>query len=112
MRLIDADEYARDMKVRQDAALKWCDDAKTRCDYADYALAETAFSIFCEAKLTLDKQPTIDAVPVVRCKDCKHFVISEGVCSLLSNNYEPPVYCGDEDFCSLGRRKERKGGDE
>lgn len=60
----------------------------------------------------IDRMPTVDAVPVVRCKDCKHFVISEGVCALLSNNYEPPVYCGDEDFCSWGRRKERKGGAE
>ena len=60
----------------------------------------------------LEEVPTIDAVSVVRCKECKHFVISEGVCSLLSNNYEPPVYCGDEDFCSWGRRKERKGGAE
>ena len=24
------------------------------------------------AKYMLDKMPTIDAVPVVRCKDCKH----------------------------------------
>ncbi len=24
-------------------------------------------------KLLLDKTPTIDAVPVVRCKDCKHY---------------------------------------
>ena len=103
MRLIDADEYARDMKVRQDAALKWCDDAKTRCDYVDYALAETAVSIFCEAKLTLDKQPTVDAVPVVRCKDCRY------------QEHEQPgmVYCPavvggwvDNDwFCAGGERR-------
>ena len=30
-----------------------------------------AFGIFVEAKLTLDAMPTVDAVPVVRCKDCK-----------------------------------------
>ena len=47
--------------------------------------------------------------PVVRCKDCKHFVRSEGVCKMLSNNCEPPVpvYVGDDDFCSRGEmRKE------
>jgi hypothetical protein len=42
---------------------------------------------------------------VVRCKDCKHFVRSEGVCKLLSNNYEPPVYVDDDDFCSRGERR-------
>lgn len=40
--------------------------------------------------------------PVVRCKDCKHLIRSEGVCGLLSNNYEPPVYVDDDDFCSRG----------
>lgn len=44
--------------------------------------------------------------PVVRCKDCKHLVRSEGVCKVLSNNYEPPVYVDDDDFCSRGERSE------
>lgn len=56
----------------------------------------------------LKQIPAADVVPVVRCRDCKHFVKLESVCTLLSNNYEPPVYCNDDDFCSMGRRKERK----
>ena len=47
--------------------------------------------------------------PVVRCKDCKHLVRSEGVCKVLSNNYEPPVYVDDDDFCSRGERREMEG---
>lgn len=45
-------------------------------------------------------------VEVVRCKDCKHLVRSEGVCKVLSNNYEPPVYVDDDDFCSRGERRD------
>lgn len=43
---------------------------------------------------------------IVRCKDCKNLVRSEGVCKVLSNNYEPPVYVDDDDFCSRGERSE------
>ena len=42
---------------------------------------------------------------IVRCKDCNYIVRSEGVCRLLSNNYEPPVYVDDDDFCSHGVRR-------
>ena len=49
-----------------------------------------------------------DTVTVVRCKDCKHLVRSEGVCKVLSNNYEPPVYVEDDDYCSRGERGEDK----
>lgn len=47
-----------------------------------------------------------DFVRVVRCKDCKHLVRSEGVCKVLSNNYEPPVFVDNDDFCSRGARME------
>ena len=50
--------------------------------------------------------PTADVVEVVRCKDCKHLVRSDGICKVLSNNYEPPVYVDDDDFCSRGERRE------
>lgn len=43
---------------------------------------------------------------IVRCKDCKHLVRSEGVCKVLTNNYEPPVYVYDDDFCSRGERRD------
>lgn len=46
----------------------------------------------------IDNAPTVDAVPVVRCKDCKHEF--GGSC----------IFCGfqkrkPEDFCSYGERK-------
>ena len=47
------------------------------------------------------KRPTIDAVPVVRCRDCKYH--NKPPCPMrLSFNWN-----GDNDFCSYG---ERKGG--
>lgn len=43
-------------------------------------------------KLQVQNQPTIDAVEVVRCKDCKYF---DGECCDRH----------DGDFCSFGERK-------
>ena len=47
----------------------------------------------------IDKAPTIDAVPVVRCKDCKHF--ETGLCQ-NEDNY-------DNWFCADGERKDGDG---
>lgn len=60
----------------------------------------------------VDEQPTIDAVPVVRCKDCKHLVLTEEgehnpddcVC-----DYWMTDGLKDDDFCSYGERKENVG---
>ena len=46
--------------------------------------------------------PTIDAVPVVRCKDCK----CNGACSIQdAMNWTPRTEIGDS-FCSYGERKD------
>lgn len=58
-----------------------------------------------EVYVALSKAPTIDAVPVVRCKDCKHY-----------ENHKRKIYenCVREDrlvpmkpngFCSYGERR-------
>ena len=48
--------------------------------------------------------PTIDAVPVVRCKDCRHFVRQENgrFCTVFSGYYLNVRF--DDDFCSYGER--------
>lgn len=52
------------------------------------------------ARKTVHRISTIDAVPVVRCKDCKHYWKNvntfgySGVCATVSDN----------DFCSYGER--------
>lgn len=66
-------------------------------------------------KNALDRQPTIDAVPVVRCKDCKHwkrFRDDRGLCKqetfTLDDNTVDPV-TEPNDFCSYGERREDDG---
>lgn len=49
--------------------------------------------------------PTIDVVPVVRCKDCKYFGRDMGYGKHDCKKYEMP-YCLETDFCSYGERKE------
>ena len=70
------------------------------------------------AKYMLDKMPTIDAVPVVRCQECKHFR-HYGKTSLFINgknikagwcqrriSYDEEYRMTADDFCSYGERKE------
>ena len=50
--------------------------------------------------------PTVDAVPVVRCKDCKYRsydydCVGNHLCEKRGNRY----YCEDNDFCSYGERR-------
>lgn len=48
----------------------------------------------------IDNAPTVDAVEVVRCKDCKHYDIG-GSCIICGFQSRKP-----DDFCSYGERKE------
>ena len=48
-------------------------------------------------KAFLDKFPTIDAVPVVRCKDCKHR-FEDSWCEYVDDD--------DNFYCARGERKE------
>ena len=61
----------------------------------------------------IEKAPTIDAVPVVRCRECKHWKPSG---SKAGNSFADMEYIGgceftkycrrESDFCSYGERKE------
>lgn len=45
--------------------------------------------------------PTVDAVPVVRCRDCKHFEKAGGShCTLLNTEM------GRHDFCNCAERRD------
>ena len=60
--------------------------------------------------------PTVDAVPVVRCKDCKHSTLPSALTQRYGepgtltchNRYSPCNWrnVGGEDFCSYGERRE------
>ena len=58
----------------------------------------------------LKKQPTVDAVPVVRCAKCRNWVKNDDgqyVCALfdIANSYGEPVVTKPDNFCSYGKRK-------
>lgn len=55
------------------------------------------------------EQPTIDAVPVVRCKECRHcrdYADSEGNAHLYCTGYSFDLDVYPTDFCSCGERKD------
>ena len=58
------------------------------------------------------KRPTVDAVEVVRCRECKHLVLtSEGEhnpCDCVCD-YWMTDGLKDNDFCSYGERKDGDG---
>lgn len=70
--------------------------------------AETEFANYEQADV---KTPTVDAVEVVRCKDCKHWTHVEdgmGDCTNrrfhLDGHVDPTMKA--DDFCSCGERKD------
>lgn len=50
----------------------------------------------------IERAPTVDAVPVVRCKDCK-YNIGTKKCLNPDSFFAVPK---DDDFCSYGERRE------
>lgn len=92
MRLIDADQAASIENLDQ---------------YSDLAAAlgdvQTVRDILLDA-------PTIDAVPVVRCRECTHYKICDEwkngkrmLCEIHHHSYLD--HDGDNHFCSWGQRK-------
>ena len=48
----------------------------------------------------LSALPSADAVEVVRCKDCYHYIAERRLCFVNVSEFEPT------DFCSYGERKD------
>ena len=100
-RYIDADELCKSLKETQDRAIEWYVTAK---DDEIRHRADATLAILCEVKLRIDEQPTIDVVPVVRCRDCKY-------CDERTTNKKGFVVCNathmdctEDDFCSFGEK--------
>lgn len=96
-RLIDADEFAKTLEKT---------DANVCADYGD-GFCEFGYSRSL-LRLLLSEAPTVDAVEVVRCKDCKFGVTPYGdehdnwiECSNIHGR--PLFSCND--FCSYGERR-------
>ena len=90
MRLIDADIadvviiYDKSNELMQVSAIR------------EYIKRQKAF---------LDKFPTIDAVPVVRCLECKHYDPENHHCDHYMGT-SAPLRRKPDDFCSYGKRKD------
>lgn len=107
MRLIDADALPKllDAEYKQTMKLIWA--GEKHLDNLAEGFTEASHI----AKYIA---PTVDAVPVVRCKDCKHYRnYPNGLCYLHtepktnSRGYSGDAVCVEpEDFCSYGERKE------
>lgn len=85
MRLIDADALLKNVKEEED---------ERHLDKGDASLLQ--FFIDCYAE-------TVDAVPIIRCRDCEHYSNYHGYCYMLSNKRPH----GD-DYCSWGKRRENE----
>lgn len=86
MRLIDADALIAD-------SCRDCpEELRKRCK-TEPACADTKF---------LFEIPTVDAVPVVRCKDCKK--LGTGECPMEQDYLW--ISTDSDDFCSYGERRD------
>ena len=102
MRLIDADEFKEQLKERYLKAAEW------RSKTVYYERADGEVAAFLEAIRTLNNAPTIDAIPVVRCKDCK-WAEDALTCGCLYCNHPDgrnTIFALPEEFCNCGERKD------
>ena len=93
MRLIDVDAFIRflaEQKVKETGAFT--------------KGVNIAISALKNPQIT----PTVDSVPVVRCKDCKYYKPDEYECGCDFAGGLPYVKAGD--FCSYGERNEDENG--
>lgn len=93
-RLIDANALIKTFGIADD-----CQD----CQYqlSIFCSRRPDFVVACEA---IADAPVIDAVPVVRCRDCEYwkhnsFVLDHDYCELTS------TACEEDHFCSWGEKK-------
>lgn len=111
MRLIDADEALRLFGEEYKETKELIHNGETQLDNLAEGFTEADHII----KYVL---PTVDAVPVVRCKDCKHFK-NYGKTSLLIDGknikagwchrrarYDEEYRMPPDGFCSYGERKD------
>ena len=97
MRLIDADVAVENIE-------EWLNSVGT-------ALIGKGLSYTGELVGCIEDAPTVDAVPVVRCRECKHLNVVNrkelyAHCPKTNTVFLPFELDTREHFCSLGERKE------
>lgn len=86
-RLIDADELNR---VNEESIAEYG---------ADYYTGEMIYGMRMVCQYAVEQAPTVDAVPLIRCKDCKAF---NGL-NCVRNNM---IAVRTDDYCSRAVRRE------
>ena len=90
MRLIDANAFLKDILT---AGI-----GKTIIEYSESDIGHM-----------IRKRPTVDAVEVVRCKDCKYGEVDDAdLPTQYLCNYHGADWNDENHFCSYGERKEDK----
>jgi hypothetical protein len=107
MRLIDADalyEKTAEWEAQALAQTERYNPIDSRDEWLRWSFVLKERSAF---KFDVADAPTIDAVPVIRCKDCKHYDIE-----IPSRCIKDRCYCATvdsfmktTDYCSYGERK-------
>lgn len=94
MRPIDADALKEELGIAED-----CDDCER---LGAHGCVNSTWAIICDR---IESAPTIDAVPVVRCKDCKcwaEWANGTGSCNRFALNW---IGTDADDFCSMGEKR-------
>ena len=102
MRLIDADRLNKPIYAEEDNITGSGMSYDEICGYNDGI--DIAWN-------KIDQAPTIDAVPIVRCRECKHLNVVNrkelyAHCPKTNTVFLPFELDTREHFCSLGERKE------
>ena len=93
MRLIDADKLLEIYK-------KWIPQLLSKEDEGDRRGVETCIMV-------LEDMQTVDAVPVVRCRECKYRGTDDCIFHIKGEPADEELLLKlDNDFCSYGERKE------
>lgn len=96
MRLIDANAYKRILEG-------WISGMNSGDDEQENIEGSTIFNCICQ----LDDTPTIEAEPVVRCKDCQNWKRNVGfIDSPNGHCFEHDIDTNGHDFCSYGERQD------
>ena len=92
MRLIDADKLLEIYK-------KWIPELLSKEDEGDRRGVETCIMV-------LEDMQTVDAVPVVRCRECKYRGTDDCIFHIKGEPADEELLLKlDNDFCSYGERK-------
>ena len=93
--------------IDADALLKWLSEWELQeapwwgaNGYGDAKVAETIK----EAIDAVEQMPTIDAVPVIRCKDCKHWGMHKSL--NVPWCFEMHIDKSEDGYCDSGERSE------